>query len=33
MDALKVEHPGTRNQRFGFAEFNAQFRQQFGYTL
>src|SRR3546814_8672325 len=31
MGALKVEHPGTQNQRFNFDEFNAQFRQQFGY--
>lgn len=33
MGALKVEHPGTQNQRFDFAEFNEQFKQQFGYTL
>lgn len=33
MGALKVEHPGTQNQRFDFAEFNEQFRQQFGYSL
>ena len=33
MGALKVEHPGTQNQRFDFAEFNDQFKQQFGYSL
>ena len=33
MGALKVEHPGTQNQRFDFAEFNDQFKQQFGYGL
>ncbi|TWT19728.1 carbohydrate kinase family protein [Luteimonas wenzhouensis] len=33
MGALKVEHPGTQNQRFDFDEFAAQFRQQFGYAL
>ena len=33
MGALKVEHPGTQNQRFDFAEFNEQFKQQFGYSL
>src|SRR5690606_27351343 len=33
MGALKVEHPGTQNQRFDYAEFAAQFRQQFGYAL
>jgi adenosine kinase len=33
MGALKVEHPGTQNQRFDFNEFNDQFRQQFGYAL
>ncbi|WP_019397790.1 MULTISPECIES: carbohydrate kinase family protein [unclassified Pseudoxanthomonas] len=33
MGALKVEHPGTQNQRFDFAEFNEHFRQQFGYSL
>ena len=33
MGALKVEHPGTQNQRFTFAEFADQFRQQFGYAL
>ncbi len=33
MGALKVEHPGTQNQRFDYAEFDEQFRQQFGYSL
>jgi adenosine kinase len=33
MGALKVEHPGTQNQRFTFEEFSDQFRQQFGYAL
>ena len=33
MGALKIEHPGTQNQRFDYDEFAAQFRQQFGYTL
>lgn len=33
MGALKVEHPGTQNQRFDFSEFNEQFKQQFGYSL
>ena len=33
MGALKVEHPGTQNQRFDFSEFNDQFKQQFGYSL
>ncbi|MCE5233675.1 MAG: carbohydrate kinase family protein [Mizugakiibacter sp.] len=33
MGALKVEHPGTQNQRFTYAEFADQFRQQFGYAL
>jgi len=33
MGALKVEHPGTQNQRFDFDEFSQQFRQQFGYAL
>ena len=33
MGALKVEHPGTQNQRFDFAGFNDQFKQQFGYSL
>jgi len=33
MGALKVEHPGTQNQRFTFEEFHDQFKQQFGYAL
>jgi adenosine kinase len=33
MGALKVEHPGTQNQRFTYAEFADQFKQQFGYAL
>jgi len=33
MGALKIEHPGTQNQRFDYAEFAEQFRQQFGHAL
>ena len=33
MGALKVEHPGTQNQRFDYDEFAAQFIQQFGHAL
>jgi adenosine kinase len=33
MGALKVEHPGTQNQRFDYAEFAAAFHEQFGYAL
>jgi len=33
MGALKVEHPGTQNQRFDYNAFAGQFLQQFGYTL
>ncbi len=33
MGALKVEYPGTQNQRFTYSEFADQFRQQFGYAL
>ena len=33
MGALKVEHPGTQNQRFDYDEFALQFKQQFGYAL
>jgi len=33
MGALKIEHPGTQNQRFSYDEFAEQFRQQFGYSL
>jgi adenosine kinase len=33
MGALKVGHPGTQNQKFTYAEFAAEFREQFGYAL
>jgi len=33
MGTLKIEHPGTQNQRFTYSEFADQFRQQFGYAL
>jgi adenosine kinase len=33
MGALKVEHPGTQNQRFDYAQFAAEFKDQFGYAL
>ena len=33
MGSLKVEHPGTQNQRFTYDEFAAEFQQQFGYAL
>lgn len=33
MGALKIEHPGTQNQRFTWKEFAEQFRQQFGHAL
>ena len=33
MGALKVEHPGTQNQRFDYDDFAEQFKQQFGYAL
>ena len=33
MGALKVEHPGTQNQRFDRERFAAEFAQQFGYAL
>ena len=33
MGALKVEHHGTQNQRFYYAEFADAFKQQFGYAL
>ena len=33
MGALKVEHPGTQNQCFNYAEFAAEFLDQFGYAL
>ena len=33
MGALKVEHPGTQNQHFDYAQFAAEFKDQFGYAL
>lgn len=33
MGALKVEHPGTQNQRFTKDEFLAEFAEQFGYSV
>lgn len=33
MGALKIEHPGTQNQHFDYAQFAAQFKEQFGYAL
>ncbi len=33
MGALKVEHPGPQNQRFDYATFAAEFKDQFGYAL
>ena len=33
MGTLKIEHPGTQNQRFSYDEFADQFKQQFGYAL
>jgi len=33
MGALKIENVGPQNQRFDYAEFAEQFRQQFGYAL
>ena len=33
MGALKIEYPGTQNQRFTRDEFADQFRQQFGYAI
>jgi adenosine kinase len=33
MGALKLEHPGTQNQRFTYDEFAAEFLSQFGYAL
>jgi adenosine kinase len=33
MGALKVEHPGTQNQHFTYAEFAAAFNDQFGSSL
>ena len=33
MGALKVEHPGTQNQRFTYDEFAVAFREQFDYAI
>ena len=33
MGALKIEHLGPQNQRFSYAQFAMQFKQQFGYAL
>ncbi|MFC4763861.1 carbohydrate kinase family protein [Dyella koreensis] len=33
MGALKVEFPGTQNQRFDYKQFAAEFNEQFGYSL
>ena len=33
MGALKIENLGPQNQRFSFAQFAMQFKQQFGYAL
>lgn len=33
MGALKIEHLGPQNQRFTYAQFAQQFKQQFGYAL
>jgi len=33
MGAMKIEHPGTQNQRFDFAEFAARFKEDFGYAV
>lgn len=33
MGALKVEHPGTQNQRFDYVQFAAEFKEQFGYAI
>ncbi|MBP9154407.1 MAG: carbohydrate kinase family protein [Xanthomonadales bacterium] len=33
MGAIKIEHLGPQNQRFDYAQFADQFRQQFGYAL
>jgi adenosine kinase len=32
MGALKVEHPGTQNQRFDWDRFATRFREEFGYA-
>jgi len=33
MGALKIENLGPQNQRFNFAQFALQFKQQFGYAI
>jgi adenosine kinase len=33
MGAMKIEHAGTQNQRFGLDEFAARFKEEFGYSL
>jgi adenosine kinase len=33
MGALKVEHPGTQNQHFDYAQFAAEYQEQFGHAL
>jgi len=33
MGTIKIEHHGTQNQKFTFAEFADEFKQQFGYAL
>jgi len=33
MGAIKIEYPGTQNQRFNLEDFREQFRQQFSYRL
>ncbi|MBK7251147.1 MAG: carbohydrate kinase family protein [Gammaproteobacteria bacterium] len=33
MGALKVEHHGTQNHRFSFADFERRFRESFGFAL
>ena len=33
MGALKVEHPGTQNQRFDYPQFASAFKDQFGHAL
>jgi len=33
MGTIKIEYPGTQNQKFTYAEFADEFKQQFGYAL
>ncbi|MDZ3823404.1 MAG: carbohydrate kinase family protein [Pseudoxanthomonas sp.] len=33
MGALKIEHPGTQNQRFDLDQFRAAFKEQFGFDF